>query len=188
MVGFRSDEGEPEGKEPATGFIDIAVESNVNIVNFTYALNNKILNVDSENPGIESDSETASIIVPVKDFRCNNETAFQDFLTLLKADDFPNITITIPKSILMKAHPGEPIVIHDILINIAGISKKYDITCSVDNNYSDGYILVGSIKIMLTSLDIEPPVKLFGLVKIKDEVIVKFGFSLDDKSLALNKK
>jgi hypothetical protein len=187
VVGFRTDEGEPEGKRPASGFIDIAVESNVSIVNFTYALNDKVLSKGNETSPVDSNLEMARIIVPVKEFRCNNEVAFQDFLTLLKADDFPNLTITIPKSVLMQVHYGEPIIIHNVLINIAGVSKKYDIGCIVENNYSKDYVLIGSIKIKLTALNIEPPVKLFGLVKIKDEVIVKFGFSLNDNSLALNK-
>jgi hypothetical protein len=188
MVGFTTVEGGPEGKGPATGFIDIAVESNVNIVNFTYALNDKVLSENDEISSVASDSEVESIIVPVKDFSCNNEQAFHDFLTLLKANEFPNITITIPKSILMQVHPGESVIIHNVLINIAGVSRKYDINCIEENNYSKEYVLVGSIKIRLTELDIKPPVKFFGLVKIKDEVIVKFGFNLENNSLAFNKK
>ena len=186
-VGFRIEEGDPGRSEPAAGFIDIAVESNVNIVNFTYALAGNAINEEFDQASTGTDSEMASIVVPVKEFRCNNEIALQDFQSLLKADKYPNLTIVIPQSILNQFRPGQQVTVHNILVNIAGVTKKYDITCSVENPDSKGYILVGSIKVRLTDLSIDPPVKYFGLVKIKDEVIVKFGFSLNENSLALNK-
>ena len=43
-VGFRIVDGDPGKSEPAAGFIDISVESNVNIVNFTYALGDNAIN------------------------------------------------------------------------------------------------------------------------------------------------
>jgi hypothetical protein len=46
---------------------------------------------------------------------------------------------------------------------------------------------MGTLKVRLTDLEIEPQVKYFGLVKIRDEVIVKFGFSYKDYHLATNK-
>jgi hypothetical protein len=186
-VGFRIEEGDPGKSEPAAGYIDIEVKSNVNIVNFTYALAGNTINEEFDQTSVGTNSGMASIVVPVKEFRSNNELALQDFQTLLRADQYPDLKIVIPQSVLMQLRPGEQVTVPNILITIAGVSKKYDITCSVENPDSKGYILVGSIKVRLTDLSIDPPVKYFGLVKIKDEVIVKFGFSLNDNNLALNK-
>jgi hypothetical protein len=74
-----------------------------------------------------------------------------------------------------------------VTISIAGVSKKYDITGRIEDLNSNDHLLVGTINISLADLEIEPPVKFFGLVKIKDEVIVKFGISLKDYNLAVNK-
>src|SRR4030042_370936 len=182
LAGFIIDNDEPVGKAPANGFIDITVESNVNRLFFSYPLSRTSI-YDAGESGNE-ESEAVNIIVPVRDFRCSNETAFRDFLTLLKADQYPELSITVPQDYLLQNTQNEQVTIHDVIINIAGVSKKYDIACRVENRNSQDYILVGTVKIRLTDLKIEPPVKYFGLVKIKDEVIVKFGFSLEDFNLA----
>lgn len=185
MAGFIIDNDKPGGKAPANGFIDITVESNVNRLYFSYPLSRSSM-YDASESGNE-ESETVNIIAPVRDFRCSNEAAFRDFLTLLKADQYPDLSITVPQDYLLHDPQNEQVTIHDVIINIAGVSKKYDITCRVENRNSKDYFLVGTVKIRLTDLEIEPPVKYFGLVKIKDEVIVKFGFSLGDYNLAINK-
>jgi len=185
LAGFIIDNNEPGGKAPANGFIDITVESNVNRLFFSYPLSRTSI-YDAGESGNE-ESEAVNIIVPVRDFRCSNETAFRDFLTLLKADQYPELSITVPQDYLLQNPQNEQVTIHDVIINIAGVSKKYDIACRVENRNSQDYILVGIVKIRFTDLKIEPPVKYFGLVKIKDEVIVKFGFSLEDFNLATYK-
>ena len=186
VAGFRIDDGEPKWKAPASGFIDIIVESNVNRLVFSYPLNEISMYDTGEAIYGNEDAETVNIIVPVKDFRCSNKIAFKDFLTLLKADQYPNLTIAIPQKVLMYYDNDESVTLHNITINIAGVLKKYDIICRAENRNSKDYILIGMIKIRLNDLKIEPPEKYFGLVKIKDEVIVKFGFSLKDYSLAIN--
>ena len=186
VAGFRIDDGEPKWNAPVTGFIDIIVESNVNRLFFSYPLSEINLYDTGVVLPAKEDTGTANIIVPVKDFRCTNKIAFKDFLTLLKADQYPNLTIAIPQKVLMYYDNDESVTLHNITINIAGVLKKYDIICRAENRNSKDYILIGMIKIRLNDLKIEPPEKYFGLVKIKDEVIVKFGFSLKDYSLAIN--
>ena len=185
MAGFITYDGGYEWKAPANGFIDITVESNVNRLFFTYPLREINLHDDDEPAG--QGAETAKIIVPVKDFRCANETALRDFLALLRADRYPDLSITIPQNVLIQYHHNEQITIENVTISIAGVSKKYDITGRIEDLNSNDHLLVGTINISLADLEIEPPVKFFGLVKIKDEVIVKFGISLKDYNLAVNK-
>ena len=185
LAGFIIDNDDPGGKAPTNGFIDITVESNVNRLFFSYTLSNTGM-YDAGESG-SKDNETVNINVPVRDFRCSNETAFRDFLTLLKADQYPELSIIVPRGFLLQYPQNEQVTIHDVIISIAGVSKKYNVTCRVESLNSKGYNLIGLVKIRLTDLDIEPPVKYFGLVKIKDEVIVKFGFSSQDYNLATNK-
>jgi len=185
LAGFIIDNDDPGGKAPTNGFIDITVESNVNRLFFSYSLNSMSLFNASESSN--QNNETVNINVPVRDFRCSNETAFRDFLTLLKADQYPELSIIVPRGFLLQYPQNEQVTIHDVIISIAGVSKKYNVTCRVESLNSKDYNLIGMVKIRLTDLDIEPPVKYFGLVKIKDEVIVKFGFSSGDHNLAIHK-
>jgi hypothetical protein len=185
LAGFRFDDGKHGGEVLTDGFIDITVESNINRMFFSYPLTGLSLHDAGDTGNINA--EAVNITVPVKDFRCENATAYHDFVSLLKADQYPDLSITIPHDELIQYPRKEYVTIHNLVINIAGVSKKYDIICRAENLNSEDSFLMGTLKVRLTDLEIEPPVKYFGLVKIKDEVIVKFGFSYKDYHLAFIK-
>ena len=60
-------------------------------------------------------------------------------------------------------------------ITIAGITHLYKIDCSIVK-CSETQLLVGSQKLKLTDFKLEPPEKLYGLVKVSDEIEVNFSF------------
>jgi hypothetical protein len=130
-------------------------------------------------------NESADIIVPVKDFKCTNRMAYRDFLKLLKAGEYPVMKVTIPGNIVDQLQNRESVILRDVLITIAGVSKKYDITCRAEKNGLKKNILVGTISVRLEDLNIDPPEKYFGMVKIKDQVIVKFGLGIKDTSYSI---
>lgn len=72
----------------------------------------------------------------------------------------------------------------NITITIAGVSRKYEIYYTADKTGNGDRILSGTITINLNDLNITPPSKYFGMVKIKDEVIVKFGLGLTNQNYA----
>lgn len=178
LTSFRMAENESPDL-PLKGFLNITVESNVNRVLFSYPISNT--NMHTSN--VQGNGRMTDIVVPVKDFRCDNKIAYKDFLTLLKADQYPDLVISIPRSAIRHLRGDKEFTLHNVMINIAGVSREYDITCTTEPNGSDN-IMVGTITVVLSDLDIKPPVKYFGMVKIKDEVIVKFGLGIQDQSLA----
>jgi hypothetical protein len=156
---------------PITGFINITVESNVNKVMFSYPLSGENINGEETHRGF-------SITVPVKDFRCDNKIAFKDFISLLKADRFPDLSITIPGDMLERLHTEDSLTLHNVMINIAGVTRAYDIRVVPQSGNTSDNLLTGTITLGLSDLSIQPPVKLFGMVKVKDKVIVRFGLGL----------
>lgn len=174
-VSADSDSRKPNRHSEVLGFIDIIVESNVNKLSFSYPLSSENINNETR--------KTANIVVPVKDFKCSNKMAFRDFLDLLKANEYPNITIQFPEKILSQLENRESMTLNNVMINIAGVSKEYDVTVKPDNNRSD-HLFKGTIRVALSDLNIEPPVKVFGMVKIKDEVVVNFGIGLKEDRFA----
>lgn len=161
------------------GFLNITVESNVNRVLFSYPISN----VNMHNSDAGGNRRLTDIVVPVKDFKCDNKIAYKDFLALLKADRYPDLIISIPRSALRQLRNEQEFTLHNVMIDIAGVSREYDISCKTEPDGA-GNIMVGTITVVLSDLDIKPPVKYFGMVKIKDEVIVKFGLGIEDQTLA----
>lgn len=161
---------------PITGYLDITVESNVNKVLFSYLITNN--NVAGAN------TSSTSIVLPVKDFRCDNKIAYKDFITLLKAETYPDLIIDFPGTVLEQIQNSDEVTLKNVTINIAGVSREYDILCTAENSTAGDKVHTGTIKVDLADLGLRPPKKYFGIVKIKDEVIVKFGLGIEDRSLA----
>ncbi|HUX57531.1 MAG TPA: hypothetical protein VMV77_11190 [Bacteroidales bacterium] len=177
LTGFITDDTSAGRMEASYGFIDINVESNINKLFFKYDLKEKSYPFSGIDCTKNTDDTSAiQIVVPVKDFQCTNHFAYRDFLKLLKESQFPFLAISIPKNTIINSETGDWLIIHDVMLTIAGVAKKYDIICRIEYDKNREKVLIGTTKILLTDLDIEPPVKTLGLIRIKNEIIVNFGF------------
>jgi len=187
LTGFISDNYNSRRLESKSGFIDIEVESNINKLFFKYDLNAESSFRGLVSSGIPDDTSRINIIVPVKEFQCTNKFAYKDFLELLNEPQFPLLTVSIPQKTINRRETGDLVILHDVLLTIAGVSKKYDINCRIEYNDNRVQVLIGSAKIKLTDLDIEPPVKTLGMIRIKNEIIVNFGLYLNNEMILTNK-
>ena len=181
--------GKKTGRMDITsGYIDITVESNINKLFFKYDLEEKVSPFQGiAIPGDSKDTSAISIYVPVRDFHCTNYLGYKDFLELLKANQYPYLSISFPRAAIKMDESGHLKMIRGVLITIAGFSKEYDISCRIGYSDKGDPVLIGSTKIMLTDLEIKPPVKSLGLIKIKNEIIVNFGFSFNEEGSLITK-
>jgi hypothetical protein len=171
----------------SSGFINIEVESNVNKLTFEYDIKkqNFVQRISIKMSG-EEKTILSAIIVPVVNFKCSNHFAFNDFISLLKADKYPNMKISFPVESLNYHTGDDKILLRNVDFNVAGVTRTYDILCSVINENSGKIMLSGYTRLRLTDFEITPPVRSLGFVRVKNEIIVKFGFSLNRKFLTNN--
>jgi hypothetical protein len=66
----------------------------------------------------------------------------------------------------------------DLLITIAGITRKYSVECAVQE-CSGYYYLKGKEVIKLSDFKLKPPSRLLGMVKVNNEIDVDFGFIIN---------
>lgn len=177
-AGYDSVSKPPDGKMPsASGFINIIVESNVNKLLFTCEIDE--MNTPFREVIYESGNSGSAIInIPLKDFNCVNKAALNDFLSLLKADRHPDFLIIIPDLNIINCYNKDSVIIRDVSANVAGVTKKYDVSFRIENTNTGFCLYTGTLRILLSDLNIKPPVKYFGLVRVKNEVLVKFGLYL----------
>jgi len=177
LISFREDDGlKSERTNYSSGFIDITVETNINSLFFSYDLKEWCLSVmGATEPDYSHDTSLTRINIPVKDFTCANQFAYRDFLTLLKVDQFPNLEIAIPQNPGFVSQKEDSVILNEVSLTVAGMTKKYDIDCEIERTDDESQILSGTIRVKLTDHEIAPPVKWLGLVKVKNEIIVKFG-------------
>jgi|WetSurMetagenome_2_1015567.scaffolds.fasta_scaffold27087_4 hypothetical protein len=158
-------------------YIDIEVESNINRLLFEYYLGEGCIYFENHSsPNSAPGISRYSVIVPVKDFKCINRFGYRDFLSLLRADQFPYLEVKIPLDGINFSRAGESVLLKNVNFIVAGVSKDYDINCNIGNGIGNSLKLNGSAKIRLTDFDLEPPVKSLGFIRVKNEIIVNFSF------------
>jgi hypothetical protein len=167
------------GTNTFSGFIDITVSSNVDKQFFKYNLKQQCLSFigESEN-GYSTGTFVSSIIIPVEEFKCTNKYVYIDFLTLLKAEQYPYLEIDIPNNSGITNNTDNSVILKGVTITVAGVSNQYDISCKIEKGYNEDQFLDGTARIKLTDLEIVPPVKFFGLVKVKNEITINFQFCI----------
>jgi len=154
-----------------SSFINIRGESNINSFSFRY---NKSAPDDTWETSGKIDTEFYTFTVPVRNFEASNPLMYNDFLTLIKAQEYPVISIILPKEPIKRAFQGQKSSCPDIEIALAGVKRVYQIDCNLYECGENIYIR-GVKMIRLSDFSINPPVKLNGLVKVRDEIEVNFG-------------
>jgi hypothetical protein len=155
-------------------FICINGGSNISTFSFTYSTSSlsdvwQIIEI--------KDTGFLSVTVPVRDFEASNSLMYDDFLTLIKASEFPVLRISIPTDGLEKTFKAERSSCPDIEIMLAGVTRIYKIDCNLYNCGNN--LFIRGLKVLkLSDFNIQPPVKLSGLVKVRDEIAVNFGLNI----------
>ena len=152
-------------------FIRIDGGSNLSTFSFTYSTSSlsdawQIIEI--------KDTGFFSVAVPVRDFEASNPLMYDDFLKLIKAREFPVLRIIISKKQLERSFKTERTSCPDIEIMLAGVTRIYKVDCDF-YDCGNNLFIQGLKMINLSDFNIQPPVKLNGLVKVKDEIEVKFG-------------
>ncbi len=179
--------GRPDDKgSPACGnFIVINGESNINKFSFSYIPS--LINNDSRTN--KTENEKIDLKIPVRMFKPSNPGMYDDFLTLLNAEEYPYFRIS-----LLPGDPGRDgnLSFPDkerISVTLAGVTREYSVDCTL-TYCNDRLILKGEQTVRLTDFKLTPPVRLKGIVKVENEVSVNFGFILnftDEQSLSILK-
>ena len=179
LSGMVRTDGVKAGKPGDAGYIDITVESNVNRLYFKYDLEGMCLTLKNVlKTAYANDTSFSAIRVPVKEFRSTNQMAYRDFLELVRSEEYPNQEIVIPDNHVYPYDSGSEVKLNGVAVKVAGVTRFYNINCKIEGTNENSRLLTGTIRIKLTDFDIEPPVKWAGLVRVRNEIIVKFGLCI----------
>ncbi len=107
--------------------------------------------------------------IPVHEFGCGNFLLNKDFRKTIKADEFPHAKVTVSN---LKTK-GKNYTC-DVIVNIVGKRLEYK-SLELTNGSSR---LKGNIILNFDELDLVPPKKLGGLIKVEEQLAleIKLGF------------
>ncbi len=115
------------------------------------------------------------VTVQVRDLECGNRKMERDLYHALKADD-PSSPATILA--VMTAIPGvskQPATLETAgTLGVAGVERAVHVDIAMER-LADGTVKArGSLPLLMTDFGVTPPTGLFGLIKSRNEVVVKF--------------
>ena len=166
-----------------SNFVRIEGASNVNQFYFEQFLNDW----QTKEISFNQNKDTIILKISANNFVPSIPMMYEDFIHLIKADQHPDIKITIetPPYIWWKQDSINQ-TDTKITIQLAGTSKQYEIPSIFQICQNHSLHLKGAIKLNLTDFNLHPPSKFMGMVKVKNEVFVKFGLVIEDKLIISN--
>ena len=162
---------DPRGTS-CVNFLVINGESNVNKFSFSY-MTPLLARGDNASKGAED--ERIDFKIPVHQVKPGNPRMYDDFLSLLKAKEYPFIIISLQRGNSYREGNSGISRNERIFVTIAGITRDYTVNCTLAHCNED-LVLNGKQTLRLTDFGLSPPVRLMGIVKVEDEINVRFGF------------
>ncbi|MEO2072861.1 MAG: YceI family protein [Zunongwangia sp.] len=117
--------------------------------------------------------KNTSLKLNAKAFDCGSRPINRDFEALIKAEKYPFIYLNL-KELKLQSQNSALISLN---IEIAGIKKLYKVPVKIDNSKSN---YTGIIHLNIDDFKLEPPKKVFGLIKVKKEIQIDFDLYFEE--------
>lgn len=168
--------------------ISIHGESNVNEFEFTYSNQDKThINSNGEVCHPESDTGDVKFYIPVNKFEASNIAMLHDFKNLVKASNYPEVMVEVDKKTLLDIISGISFTHLNFKLTLAGVTRPIDAQYSAYRMSGNNLVLSGNTQINLTDFSLEPPEKMFGIIRVENKVFIKFQIILPVNNTVITK-
>jgi hypothetical protein len=122
---------------------------------------------------------SGTIGLNISSFDCHNSGMTKQLRKTLNEKQFPLLHIRFLSLNKLPELTAQPEVITGmVIIEIAGVSKHFEIKYQIDRDNQKTIHLVGSRVIDFSDFNLVPPRKLGGMIKTKDELSVEFHMNM----------
>lgn len=129
----------------------------------------------------QANSAATSLIfnIPVDDITASNRFMVSDFKELVHARENPYIHIEVDQRQINPIFDGDVVSEINLKVTLAGISKWYTIPLFSGMVPGGNRYIMGRTIMNLSDFQLEPKSKIFGLIKIGNEVMINFRINLN---------
>ena len=114
----------------------------------------------------------AVLVLNTRGFDCGSRAINKDFHELIKSDKYPEILLEIKD---IKLHPNTNGFAR-VKITIAGQERFYEVPVGIRNTEIAEF--KGKLELDIYDFNLEPPKKLFGIIKVKDDIEIYFDLKV----------
>jgi len=165
-------------------YIKIEGETNVNSFGFTYR--NTLNNVNSTIVSLTGYNKKEHLVefkIPVKGFKGENPIMVKDFYNLLKAEHYPFILVGIEKAEMENLYINSNESGMYLYLTISNITNYVECDYRLQD-FGEYKLLQGRLSINLTDFNLTPPQKMFGMLQVKNQIMINFEFIVQSNNLA----
>ena len=157
-------------------YIAIKGQSNVNTFGLKASWNNPETYTTLTEPHL------LNLEVPFKDFKTKKRIIYNDFLSMVQYEKYPDLKISFSTSTIKN-----PLInTIECSITLSGVTKKFNVSIYCFQVGDKRLYIKGKNTINLNSFNLEPPKKLLNLIKIKEEIEVNFALFINEQDLVLS--
>jgi len=122
---------------------------------------------------------SGSIALSVSSFDCHNSGMTRQLQKTLNEKQFPLLHIRFLSLNRLPAITAKPQSITGAVdIEIAGVSKHFEINYQISQDGENGIDLLGSRQLNFSDFNLIPPTKLGGMIKTRDQLMVAFHLKI----------
>ena len=119
-------------------------------------------------PGFASGVESATVTVPLKEFKCPNDEMTQHLNEAMKSDKFQDIVFRLEK---YDTSGGQTQATGTMTILGASQQVSFPVTLKASGQ---GVEVSGNTRLDMTKFGVEPPVVMLGLLKVGPQIRIEF--------------
>lgn len=153
--------------------VQIQGSTNINHFFFTYQSPLNSFRPLSPKPCVKA-SDILDFNIAVRDFKGNNPAMKKDFLELMREKDHPKVIVAFDKEAFSEITTESQQTYLKFHLTLAGVKRTIRAKCIANVTNDNRIVLSGTTEINLSDFSLTPPEKAFGLIRVKDLVIVKF--------------
>lgn len=123
-----------------------------------------------------------ALTIPVTTFRCGNRVMESDMRRALKAERNPNVAFTFRALRGGVQHDLDSGLYHAAIagdLTLAGVTRTIDVNLSAERLSRTAFRIRAELPLRMTDFGITPPSALFGAIKARNALTVKFDLILN---------
>jgi len=115
-----------------------------------------------------------SLKLKIENFDCGKRGINKDFRNSLKSNDYPSIDI----SLISFKQSNKLLKEVNVVISLAGSEKIFELEFTSSYLENEIIKIEGEQKLKMSDFNLDPPRALLGLIKVRDELTIKFELLL----------
>ena len=120
----------------------------------------------------------------VRDLKCGNGKMDHDLYAALKANDPANPAFILGRFAVVNDSAGRDIATRGPL-TVAGVERTVDVPVTTDRVDGGALRARGAVAMRMTDFGIKPPTGLFGLIRSRNEITVRFDLVVSGQTIVV---